>query len=287
MTISIKHPFERRLGLFPAFFDKDGMFYTYTGFGDFPHIVPQKLMKGPGDYQPSGMLLSYNKPVEVSSELPNHPKENATSENIRKYWSAQTGNKGEWIIVDLQDRCKVNAVQINFAEEGTQLLGRSDSIYYQYLLEYSNDKKTWKKIVDKTTNKTDVPHDFLQLPSPVSARYIRLTNYHIPDGKFAISGLRVFGKGNGKAPQPVASFTAKRDSSDARDVKLSWRKSSNAIGYNIRFGTKPNKLYENYQVFNTDTLSIHSLNRLKVVYYFAIEAFNENGITKGKTILKK
>jgi len=181
---------------------------------------------------------------------------------------------------------KYLGIQINFAEEGTQLLGRSDSIYYQYLLEYSNDKKTWKKIVDKTTNKTDVPHDFLQLPSPVSARYIRLTNYHIPDGKFAISGLRVFGKGNGKAPQPVASFTAKRDSSDARDVKLSWRKSSNAIGYNIRFGTKPNKLYENYQVFNTDTLSIHSLNRLKV-YYFAIEAFNENGITKGKTILKK
>lgn len=95
MTISVKHIFERRLGLFPAFFDKDGMFYTYTGFGDFPHIVPQKLMKGPEDYQPSGMLLSYNKSVEVSSELPNHPKENATSENIRKYWCAQTGNKGE------------------------------------------------------------------------------------------------------------------------------------------------------------------------------------------------
>jgi len=286
MTISVKHIFERRLGLFPAFFDKDGMFYTYTGFGDFPHVVPKKLMKGPEDYQPSGMLLSYNKPVEVSSELTGHPKENVTSENIRKYWSAQTGNKGEWIMIDLQRSCKVNAVQINFAEEGTQLLGRSDSIYYQYLLEYSNDKKTWKKIADKTSNKTDVPHDFLQLPSPVPARYIRLTNYHIPDGKFAISGLRVFGKGNGKAPQHVTSFIAKRDSSDARDVKLSWRKSSNAIGYNIRFGTKPNKLYENYQVFNTDTVSIHSLNRLKV-YYFAIDAFNENGITKGKTILKK
>lgn len=189
-------------------------------------------------------------------------------------------------MIDLQNPSKVNAVQINFAEEGTQLLGRSDSIYYQYLLEYSNDKRTWNKIADKTSNKTDVPHDFLQLPSPVSARYIRLTNYHIPDGKFAISGLRVFGKGNSKAPQPVASFTAKRDSSDARDVKLSWQKSSNAIGYNIRFGTKPNKLYENYQVFNTDTVSIHSLNRLKV-YYFAIDVFNENGITKGKTILKK
>jgi len=286
MTISIKHPFERRLGLFPAFFDKDGMFYTYTGFGDFPHAVPQKLMKGPEDYQPSGMLLSYNKPVQVSSELPNHPKENATLENIRKYWSAQTGNKGEWIIVDLQNPCKVSAFQINFAEEGTQLLGRSDSIYYQYLLEYSNDKKTWKKIADKTLNKTDVPHDFLQLSNPVSARYIRLTNYHVPDGKFAVSGLRVFGKGNGKVPQPVATLTAKRDSTDGRDVKLSWQKSPEAIGYNIRFGTQPNKLYENYQVFNTDTLSIHSLNRLKT-YYFAIDAFNESGITRGKTVVNK
>jgi hypothetical protein len=286
MTISVKHIFERRLGLFPAFFDKDGVFYTYTGFGDFPHTVPQKLMKGPEDYLLSGMLLSYNKSVEVSSELPGHPKGNATSENIRKYWSAQTGNKGEWIMVDLQNPCKVNAVQINFAEEGTQLLGRSDSVYYQYLLEYSNDKKTWKKIADKTSNKTDVPHDFLQLSKPVSARYLRLTNYHIPDGKFAISGLRVFGKGNGKAPQPVATFSVRRDSADGRDVTLTWQKSPEAIGYNIRFGTQATKLYENYQVFNTDTLSIHSLNKLKP-YYFAVDAFNENGISKGKAILKK
>ena len=286
MTISVKHPFERRLGLFPAFFDKDGMFYTYTGFGDFPHTVPQKLMKGPEDYQPSGMLLSYNKPIEVSSSLPDHPKENATAENIRKYWSAQTGDKGEWIMIDLQRSCSVNAIQINYAEEGTQLLGRSDVICYQYLLEYSNDKKTWEPIADKTLNKTDVPHDYLQLEAPVSTRYIRLTNYHVPDGKFAVSGLRVFGKGKGKAPDRVSTFIVKRDSTDRRDVKLSWQKSPHAIGYNIRFGTQPNKLYENYQVFDSDTLSIHSLNRLKP-YYFAIDAFNENGITKGEKLIKK
>jgi len=282
MTISVKHLFERRLGLFPAFFDQDGMVYTYTGFGDFPHVIPQKLMKGPEDYQPSGMLLSYKKPVKASSVLPSHPKENATAENIRNYWSAQTGDKGEWIMVDLQNSCKVNAVQINFAEEGTQLLSRSDSIYYQYLLEYSNDGKRWKKIADKTLSKADVPDEYLQLSAPVRARYIRLTNYHVPDGKFAISGLRVFGKGIGKAPQPVTSFTARRDT-DARNVKLIWKKSPHSIGYNVRFGTQPNKLYENYQVLNTDSLTIHSLNRLKP-YYFAIDAFNENGITKGSVI---
>lgn len=285
MTISVKQQFERRLGLFPAFFDKDGSFYTYTGFGDFPHTIPQKKIKGPGDYQPAWMLLSYNKPVEVSSASDNHPKENATDENIRTWWSAQTGNKNEWITIDLQQPCNVHAAQINFADEGTGFFGRSDSIYYQYLLEYSNDKKTWNTVTDKTSNKTDVPHDYIELSKPVTARYIRLTNYHVPDGKFAVSGLRIFGKGTGKAPQPVTSFTAIRDTADARNVTLTLKKKEDAVGYNIRYGTQPGKLYENYQVFDTDSLTIHSLSK-RQQYYFTIDAFNENGVTKGKAIVE-
>lgn len=285
MTISVKARFERRLGLFPAFFDRDGTFYTYTGFGDFPHKVPQKRMQGPEDYQPSWMLLSYNKPLEVSSTSPEHPKEHLADENIRTWWSAATGNKGEWILMDLQTPCKVSAVQINFADEATNILGRSDSIYYQYLLEYSNDKKTWKKLADKTGNKTDVPHDYVELKTPVTARYIRLTNYYVPDGKFALSGLRVFGKGSGQLAPAVSSFNVVRDTSDARNVTLSWPKSAGAIGYNIRYGTKRDKLYHNYQVFDTDTLTIHSLNRLQE-YYFTIDTFNENGVTKG-TVIKE
>jgi len=285
MTISVKEHFERRLGLFAAFFDKDGTFYTYTAFGDFPHVVPQKLMKGPKDYQLSGMLLSYKKPVEVSSTLAGHPKENATDEEIRKYWSAKTGTKGEWIMVDLLKKSKVNAVQINYFDEATAILGRTDSIYYQYLLEYSNDKKSWKILSDKTTNKTDVPHDYIELKVPVSARYIRLTNDHVPDGKFAISGLRIFGKGDGKVSQPISSFTAVRDTADARNVMLVWKKSANATGYNIHYGTAPDKLYLNYQVFDADSLTIHSLNAIQK-YYFTIDAFNENGVTKGIKIIE-
>jgi len=285
MTISVKDHFERRLGLFPAFFDKDGTFYTYTVFGDFPHFVPRKLMKGPEDYQLSGMLLSYKKPVEVSSTLAGHPKENATNEEIRHYWSAETGFKGEWIMVDLQNKLKINAVQINFFDEATTILGRSDSIYYQYLLEYSNDKKSWKTLSDKTTNKTDVPHDYIELHVPIYARYIRLTNYHVPDGKFAISGLRIFGKGYGKVAQPVSSFTALQDTSDARNVTLKWQKSPDAIGYNIRYGTASEKLYLNYQILGSDSITIHSLNSLQN-YYFRIDAFNENGVTKGIKIIE-
>ncbi len=287
MTISVKHQFERRLGLFPAFFDKDGSFYTYTGFGDFPHVIPQKKMNGPEDYQPAWMLLSYNKPVEVSSSSDNHPKENATDENVRTWWSAQTGNKNEWITIDLQQQYSVHAAQINFADEGTTFLGRSDSIYYQYLLEYSTDNKSWKTLTDKTSNRTDVPHDYVELSKPVTARYIRrLTNYHVPDGNFAISGLRIFGNGNGKMPQAVSSFNATRDTADARNVTLTWKKNADAVGYNIRYGTQSDKLYENYQVLDTDSITIHSLSKQQQ-YYFTIDAFNENGITKGKFIIKQ
>lgn len=280
MTISQKHMFERRLGLFPMFFDKAGTLYTYTEFGDFPYTIPQQKISKPEELFPGWMLLSYNKPITVSSELPDHPKQYSADEEIRTYWSAQTGNKGEWISMDLQKQSVINAIQINYAENNTNLHGRKESIYYQYALEYSNDNKTWKLLADKRLNKTDVPHDFVQLAVPVKARYIKVTNYHLPDGTFAIAGLRVFGKGPGTLPGKVAGFSISRMQNDKREVKLTWKKNDNAVGYNIRYGEAADKLYHTYQVMDTDSLTIRSLNRNQK-YYFTINAFNETGISKG------
>jgi len=83
----------------------------------------------------------------------------------------------------------------------------------------------------------------------------------------------------------LGEFTAIRDTTDARNVTLVWKKNKDAVGYNIRYGTQPNKLYENYQVFNTDSLTIHSLSKLQQ-YYFTIDAFNENGVSRGKKIVE-
>lgn len=41
-TISRRHMFERRISLYPTFFDKDGDVYAYTAWGDYPMIVPDK-----------------------------------------------------------------------------------------------------------------------------------------------------------------------------------------------------------------------------------------------------
>lgn len=285
MTISQKHMFERRLGLFQTFFDKDGEMHVYTGFGDFPFKVPTKKISNPEELFPQWMLLSYNKPVEVSSELSNHPKSFAANEDIRTFWSARTGNKGEWISMDLQKECTVNAIQINYAENETKLFGRNPDIYYQYLLEYSNDNNNWETFVDKTENKTDVPHDYIELKTPVKARYIRLINYKVPGGTFALAGLRVFDNGGGKVPSIVENLSMERSEIDQCVVKLKWNKTPEAIGYNIRYGTRKDKLYQNYQVFGVDSLTIRSLNSLHK-YYFTIDAFNENGITKGENIVE-
>jgi xylan 1,4-beta-xylosidase len=284
MTISQKHMFERRLGLFPTFFDKDGVMYVYTGFGDFPFKVPTKKINGPEELFPKWMLLSYNKPVEVSSELPDHPKSYATDEEIRTFWSAKTGDKGEWISMDLQKKCTINAIQINYAENNMKLFGRGEpDIYYQYLLQYSDDNKTWKTLTDKTQNKIDAPHDYIELKTPIKARYIRLTNYRMPDGTFALAGLRIFGNAGGKAPNAVENFNMVRNENDAAVVKLTWKKSAGAIGYNIRYGTAKDKLYHTYQVLAAESVTIRSLNSLQK-YYFTIDAFNETGVTKGKKV---
>lgn len=285
MTISQKHMFERRLGLFPMFFDKDGWLYTYTGFGDFPFKIPNKKISSPYELFPEWMLLSYKKPLEVSSELASHPKNYAVDEEIRTYWSAKTGKKGEWISMDLQKISTINAIQINYAENQTKLFGRDPNIFYQYLLEYSDDNKTWKPLVDKTENITDIPHDYIELAVPIKARYIRLTNYKVPDGTFALAGLRIFGNGQGKKPESVKNISINRNLNDRREVILKWQKEMDAVGYTIRYGIKPDKLYLNYQVIGVDSVKISSLNSLQK-YYFTIDAFNENGIDYGNTIFE-
>ena len=284
LTISQKHMFERRLGLFPTFFDNDGILYTCTAFGDFPIIIPQKKISSPDELFPQWMLLSYKKPVEVSSELTGHSKGLANDEEIRTYWSAQTGNKGEWITIDLEKQCTLNAIQINFAENNTKILGRDPKIYYRYLLEYSDDNKSWKPLADKRLNNADVPHDYIQLSTPAKGRYIRLTNYYIPDGTFSLADLRIFGRSQGNLPATVENFSITRNQNDKREVKLKWSKKPEDVGYNIRYGSQPDKLYHTWQVLGVDTLTIRNLNRLQE-YYFTIDAFNETGVKRGDKVV--
>ena len=106
----------------------------------------------------------------------------------------------------------------------------------------------------------------------------------MPGGNFALSGFRVFGKGMGAMPDIPENFRLTRNEEDRRNIKLRWNKATDAIGYNISFGISKDKLYHNYVVYQDTTLEINSLSRNKS-YFFAIESFNENGISQKGTIV--
>jgi hypothetical protein len=274
MTISVRHMFERRLGLFPTWFTKDGELVTDTYLGDYPHYVD-------GNRELTGwMLLSRKTQVTASSSLENHPPENAVDEEVRTWWSARTGNLGEWLQIDMGAEKRIDAVQINFADEGSTALGRSTDMY-KYKLEVSRDAKTWQVAVDHGERGKDSPDDYEVLPQAVRAHYVRLENVHSPnDANFSISGLRVFGSGGGRAPAKVSGVKAVRDSADARHVTVSWTPSKDAEFYIVRLGTSPEALTQNYQIYDGATRAeIRSLN-IGVGYSFTVDAVNENGITK-------
>lgn len=284
-SISVKNNFERRIGIWPAGFDSDGVMYCNTEFGDYPHYIPNGAANHLQSRFTGWMLLNYKKPVIVSSTLGGYHANNAVDESIKTYWSAATGNNGEWLQSDLGSVSTVNAVQINYADQDAEFLGKSLGVYHQYKLWYSVDAKNWKVLVDKSNNKTDVPHDYVELQHPVQARYIRLENIHMPTGKFAISGLRVFGNGNGAKPDTVRQFIVLRTEKDPRSAWLKWTPVDNAYAYNIYTGVAMDKLYNCIMVHDANEFYYKTMD-LKKTYYFCIEAINENGVSARTQVIR-
>jgi xylan 1,4-beta-xylosidase len=225
--------------------------------------------------------LSYHKSATASSALENFPVKNAFDENIRTWWSANSGNPGEWLQVDLGKPCRIESLQINFADQGVTNLGRMLEDSYRYTVQLSDDGTQWRTAVDRSDSRRDSPHDYVQLEKPLTARYAKLTNIHMPGGGFfSISGFRLFGNGLGESPALASDVQAIRDPSDPRHAHISWKPAPRADFYIVRHGIGRDKLFNNYQVYNATECDINSLNA-GVNYYFTVDAVNDSGIAKG------
>ena len=291
-VVSVKNTFERRIGIWPAGFDKDDVMYCNTTFGDYPHYIPGPGFSGKyygengkSPYFTGWMLLNYNKPVQVSSSLGGYSANHTVDELTKTYWSAATGHKGEWVQTDLGNISTVNAIQINYADHDAEFLGKQTGIYHQYKMYYSMDGKKWNVLVDKSNNKTDVPHEYVEVSTPVQARFIKLENIKMPSGKFAISGLRVFGNGNGAKPDKVEGFIVLRTEKDKRSAFIKWKPVDNAFAYHIYYGTHPDKLYTSIMIHANNEYWMKAMDSQKT-YYYCIEAINENGVSERSKIIE-
>lgn len=282
MAVSVNVNWERRICMYPTWFDDDGLLYSDTRFGDYPHYAPT-IPGNQGEFR-GWMLLSYEKPVKASSVLENFEAKNIDDENVKTFWIAQNNDDKQWIEIDLQKPAKIFAVQVNYHDYKSGLYGRIPGLHHRYYIEGSIDGKSWITIVDRKNNFKDVPNDYIELAAPQTVRYIRYNNIHVPTPYLSISDFRIFGIGQGKVPAVVKNFSVHRKT-DRRDALVTWDKQPNAQGYNVLWGIAPDKLYNSWMVYEKNFLDLKSLANDQV-YYLAIEAFNENGISAKSNVIK-
>ena len=286
MRISMNHDFERRVGIWPAGFDADGELFCNQRYGDWPMTV-----EGDPWRDPAWMLLSAGKKATASSFTEGHEPEKA---NVQTWWRASTTDRTEWLQIDLGRDFDVHAIQINFADDKIdipcpgQIVGGSQARYIeerdlatQWKLTGSADGKDWFVIEDKSDVQTDLTHDLILREEGIRVRFLRLSDMAVPYGQQpCISGLRVFGLGQGEKPAaPV--FTVRREND--LDMMVSVQSQENTLGYNILFGNSPNKLYHSSMNFKAGDQRIGALIKGRN-YFVRVDAFNENGITEGTCV---
>ncbi|MFD4508568.1 family 43 glycosylhydrolase [Streptomyces sp. NPDC058457] len=295
MRISVNDVFERRVGIFPAGFDDEGVLFCNQNFADYPMAVPD----GPFApwTPPTWMLLSYKADVAASSAAPGHGPASAVDENIRTWWAAAGREPGESLTVDLGAPKTVHAVQINLADheladtaphapDGVDIGHSWRGIFPSHqpaeiLVEISENGREWSVVRDSRGTGADTPHAFLVLDAPQETRFVRVTSGRLPfDGTFAVSGVRVFGTGEGEAP---AAVRARALRTDDRTASVEWDAAPGAIGYNVRYGRHPQKLYHSWLVHERTSLDLRSLNA-GTEYWVAVDAFGEAGVTPGEPV---
>ena len=277
MVIAQKHKFERRLGLFPAGFDADGTLFVRTDLADYPHRLSDLPVRPNDRWLPSSMLLSARCAVTASSALSDHSADLAVDENIKTYWVPEGDNPSPWLILDLGADGLVDGVQMNFAEHDAHKLGWIEGGAYRYKVAVSVDGLRWSEVLDHSNAKNETPHVFDRLGSPVKARYVRAIFLSVPDGRVAVSGMRVFGRGASLPPAAVTISSVLRDPNDFCTATIRWSEAAGATGYVIRFGESRDKLYQSQEILTGTEVIIHRLDRDRD-YFFAIDAFNQNGL---------
>jgi hypothetical protein len=174
---------------------------------------------------------------------------------------------------------------VNFADYKSGRFGDAPDIYTEFTLEASADGQRWQEIARTEPPRRDRPNAYFELASPARARFVRYVHGHVGAANLAISDIRVFGNADGRAPSTPANVLGQRHS-DQRDATIRWGRVPGAVGYNIRFGIRPDRLTQTYQLW-ADQLGdrailekeLRSLNA-GVPYWVAVEAFNESGVSK-------
>lgn len=307
MALASNAHWERRLCMFPTYFDDEGLMHSDTHYGDYPRFAPSHPTKA-GQHN-GWMLLSYKGKTTVSSskmqirkststdddfditEMPLEKNSEGkiisrllTDESPKSFWVAEANDDKQWVTIEMLNPGKIYAIQLNYHDHETGIYTRVDGLRHCFAIEVSKDGKNWQTVVDRSNSWKDTPNAYITLTQPVEGKFVRYKNIEVPGANLAMSEIRVFGLGFGEKPAQVKGFTVNRET-DRRDATFSWNPVKGAQGYNIRWGIAPDKLYLSWLIYDDNELLMRNLDK-NTTYYFTIEAFNENGISAQTKIIE-
>ncbi|HIX81853.1 MAG TPA: discoidin domain-containing protein, partial [Candidatus Erysipelatoclostridium merdavium] len=123
--------------------------------------------------------LALNKEVEVSGTSTNDPgnvKENAVDGNTATRWSSLRNEDDNWIIVDLGQYAKINALTIQWEAACSD----------DYEIQVSNDKNNWVSVEEGLATEDDLLDEY-NFDEPVYGRYVKIHSHKSTQLKYGIS----------------------------------------------------------------------------------------------------
>jgi hypothetical protein len=192
---------------------------------------------------------------------------------------AAQNRPGEWITIDLGRVFNVKAVQVNYADYKSGVYGTDSTVVTRFRLWASDDGVKWATVADLSSEQRDRPNAYIEMSTPTRARFVRYEHIHVGAANLAISDIRVFGAGAGSRPATPKGLSGRRQA-DQRNGVITWQVVPGVVGYNVRWGIAPSKLYQTYQRFADQgtTLELRALT-VGQAYWAAIESFDENGVS--------
>jgi hypothetical protein len=294
IRVSVTHPFERRIGIYPAGFDDDGALFCNQEFADHPFVMVQGAADPWTGVGTGWRLLSYGRPATATSAFDGHGAHLVVDEDIRTRWVASGCDPDEGVTLDLGDGCAVCAVQVNVADHDTSAYKPAPEVDPEafatrtlwsvdrpvpFTVEVSADGIAWARVGDH--GGADSPHRLVVLDRPLDARYVRVLGGPGAWGSpFALSGVRVFGHRAGQAPTPAVASAVRLDD---RSARISWTGAEGADGVNVRYGRSPAKLYHSWLVYGRNELVLSMLSA-GCDYWVAVDSVNGSGLTRGEPV---
>ena len=208
--------FDRRIGLDPVGFDKDGNMFA-NGPSEEPRWGPGGAPAPATDNSTGSIAVSLNRYTWAASSMtPGRDPSYAFDNNVRTWWEPETKDAQPWLMLDLGCRngddpnqeFVIDSARLMFDtppaermplvvdghDRGSSGFKRIPAVAYQYKLEASLDNKNYTVIVDKTKNTKLNNVEFDEF-TPVRCRYVRLTITGRPaDMPTALLEFTVFGK---------------------------------------------------------------------------------------------